>query len=54
MAKVSDIPFGAVRQVVDGARAAENSRRSCVRVSIELEEGAPSELVCSLRDALMP
>ncbi len=54
MARFSDIPFSRVRDVAEGARASEARRRSCVRVAIELEEGAPYDLACALRDALMP
>lgn len=54
MARFSDIPFSRVRDVAEGARASEARRRSCVRVAIELEEGAPDDLAYALRDALMP
>ncbi len=54
MARFSDIPFSRVRDVAEGARASEARRRSCVRVAIELEEGAPYDLAYALRDALMP
>ncbi len=54
MARIQDIPFNAVKQVADGARAAEAARRSCVRISVVVEQGAPSELVYALKDALMP
>ena len=52
--RFSDIPVSRVRDVAEGARASEARRRSCVRVAIELEEGAPDDLACALRDALMP
>lgn len=54
MARFSDIPFSQVRDAAEGARASEARRRSCVRVAIELEEGAPDDLAYALRDALMP
>ena len=54
MARFSDIPFSRVRDVAEGARASEARRRSCVRVAIELEDGAPDDLAYALRDALMP
>lgn len=54
MARFSDIPFSQVRDAAEGARASEARRRSCVRVAIELEEGAPDDLAFALRDALMP
>lgn len=54
MARFSDIPFSQVRDVAEGARASEARRRSCVRVAIELEEGAPDDLAYALRDTLMP
>ena len=54
MAGFRDIPFDAARQVADGVRAASASRRSCVRIAIEVDEGAPSELVCCVRDAFVP
>lgn len=54
MARFSDIPFSRVRDVAEGARASEARRRSCVRVAIELEEGAPDDLAYALRDALVP
>lgn len=54
MARIQDIPFNAVKQVADGARAAEAARRSCVRVSVVVEPGAPEELVYALKDALIP
>ncbi len=54
MARIQDIPISAARQVVDGARAAEAARRSCVRISVVVEPGAPEELVLALKEALMP
>lgn len=54
MARIQDIPFNAVKQVADGARAAEAARRSCVRITVAVEPGAPTELVYALKDALMP
>mgnify|MGYP006979100282 CR=1 FL=1 len=49
-----DIPFDAVRQVADGVRAASAARRSCVRIAIEVDEGAPAYLVSCVRDAFVP
>lgn len=54
MAHFTDIPFAQVRDVAEGARASEARRHSCVRVAIELEEGAPDDLALALKDALMP
>lgn len=54
MARFTDIPFAQVRDVAEGARASEARRRSCVRIAIELEEGAPDDLALALKDALMP
>ena len=49
-----DIPFDAARQVADGVRAASAARRSCVRIAIEVDEGAPAYLVGCVRDAFVP
>ena len=49
-----DIPFDAARQVADGVRAASAARRSCVRIAIEVDEGAPAYLVSCVRDAFVP
>ena len=49
-----DIPFDAARQVADGVRAASAARRSCVRIAIEVDEGAPAYLVSCVRDAVGP
>ena len=54
MARIQDIPFDAVKQVADGAKAAEASRRTCVRVSVVLEKNAPADICVALKDALMP
>lgn len=54
MASIKDIPFNSVKNVVDGFKSAEASRRSCVRIAIELDEGAPQDLVLALKEALMP
>lgn len=54
MPGISDIPFGAARQVVDGVRSSSVARRTCVRIAVEVEEGSPSELVLALRRAFVP
>ena len=54
MAGIKDIPFDAARQVAEGVRSASAARRSCVRIAIEVDEGAPSALVCAIRDAFVP
>ena len=53
MAGIKDIPFDAARQVAEGMRSASAARRSCVRIAIEVDEGAPSTLVCAIRDAFV-
>lgn len=54
MASVRDIPFDAARQVVDGVRASSVARRSCVRIAIEVEKGAPTALVRAVKEAFVP
>lgn len=54
MASIKDIPLGSLKSVVDGFKSSEASRRSCVRIAIELDEGVPQDLVNALKDALMP
>lgn len=54
MAGIKDIPINAFKNVADGFKASEAARRECVRISIEVEQGAPQDLVLALKAALMP
>lgn len=54
MASIKNIPFASFKNVADGYKASEEARHSCVRLSIEVEKGAPKELVLALKTALMP
>ena len=54
MASVRDIPFAAAKQVVDGVHSSSMARRSCVRVAIEIDEGAPRGLVLAIKQAFVP
>ena len=54
MAGINNIPFAKVGEFIGGAREGQRRRRECVRVAVELEDGAPRELALALKGALMP
>lgn len=54
MAGSRGIPVGRVAEVLGGIRSGQARRHECVRVAIEVEPGAPRELVSALREAFVP
>ena len=54
MARLRNVPLSGVADVVGGAREAERRRRACVRVAVELDAGAPRDLVLAVKEALVP
>lgn len=54
MASIKDIPFASLKNVAEGYKSSEAARHSCVRISVEIETGAPKDLVLALKKALMP
>lgn len=54
MASIKDIPIAAFKNVADGFKASESARRECVRISVEVEQGAPRDLVLALKSAFVP
>lgn len=54
MARLTNIPLQPLIDLASGIRGAHERRRECVRVAIEVDRSAPSELVRGVKGALMP
>lgn len=53
MASFADIP-NSIKSVVEGFKNSEESRQKVVRIAIELDGGAPKDLVQALKNAFIP